>query len=262
MFYGGNSFSLFSQFQQVVHQNAVVATDVHAVESLDDLADDTLVGVSADEGVREGVVEGKLRHQVAHPRVEAVVVRLEAVQGDVRQMVGAEDVRHVWLQRLPDALDVEGAELLVPLLNVWNSPILPAVPWKKRVVLAPAHASIEEEASAHEVVAANFHGRLRVQDMDVGRFDSLVACLLQRLLKGASPELVVAERRQNRQFRGEQAAEEGVQADDKRRRHSVPSHHGHVWLGVLDQIPYALQERREAPLVNRIRNIGHPQMQV
>lgn len=92
-----------------MHQHTVVATDVHAVESLDDLADDTLVGVAADERVREGIIKGKLRHQVAHPRVEAVVVRLEAVQGDVRQMVGAEDVRHIGLHRLPDALNVEGA---------------------------------------------------------------------------------------------------------------------------------------------------------
>ena len=31
---------------------------------------------------------------------------------------------------------------------------------------------------------------------------------------------------------------------------------------VLGQIPYALQERREALLMNRIQNIIHPQMQV
>ena len=68
-----------SQFQKIIHQHAVVAADVHAVEALDDLADDALVGVPADEGVREGVVEGKQRHKVAHPRVEAVVVRLEAI---------------------------------------------------------------------------------------------------------------------------------------------------------------------------------------
>ncbi len=31
---------------------------------------------------------------------------------------------------------------------------------------------------------------------------------------------------------------------------------------VLSQIPYALQERREALLMNRVKNIIHPQMQV
>ncbi len=66
MSYEGNSFSLILQFQKVVHQHPVVATDVHAVEALDDIADDALVGVAADERVREGVVEGKLRHQVFH----------------------------------------------------------------------------------------------------------------------------------------------------------------------------------------------------
>ena len=30
----------------------------------------------------------------------------------------------------------------------------------------------------------------------------------------------------------------------------------------LSQIPYALQERREALLMNRVQNIIHPQMQV
>lgn len=58
MSYEGNSFSLISQLQQVVHQNAVVATHVHAVEAGDDLADDAPVGVAADKGIREGVVEG------------------------------------------------------------------------------------------------------------------------------------------------------------------------------------------------------------
>lgn len=190
------------------------------------------------------------------------MVRLVAVQGDVRQMVGAEDIRHVWLHRLPNALDVEGAELLVALLDVGDAPVLPAVPWKKRVVLAPAHAPVEEEASSDEVVAVDLHGRLGVQDMDVERFDGLVACLLKRLLEGASPELVVAERRHHEEFGGEQVAEEGVQAVDERRRHGVARHHGHVWLRVLNQIPDAVQERRESPLVNRIRNIGHPLMQV
>ena len=66
MSYEGNSFSLILQFQQVVHQYSVVAAHVHAVEALDNLADDALVGVAADERVREGVVEGKLRHQVFH----------------------------------------------------------------------------------------------------------------------------------------------------------------------------------------------------
>ena len=90
-----------------------------------------------------------------------------AVQGNMRQMVGAEDVRHVWLHRLPDALNVEGAELLVPLHNVGDAPVLLAVPRKKRVVLVPSHAPVEEEASSDEVVAVDFHGRLGVQDMDV-----------------------------------------------------------------------------------------------
>ncbi len=49
-----------SQFQQVVHENTVVASYVHAVEAGDGLADDPPVGVAADEGVREGVVEGEL----------------------------------------------------------------------------------------------------------------------------------------------------------------------------------------------------------
>lgn len=34
-----------------------------------------------------------------------------------------------------------------------------------------------------------------------------------------------------------------------------------LW-SILNQIPGALQERREAPLVNRIRNIVYPQMQI
>ena len=177
------------------------------MEAGDDLADDTPVGVAADECVGEGVVEGELRHQVLHPRVEAVVVRRVAVQGDVRQMVGAEDVRHIGLHRLPDALNIEGAELLVPLLDVGNSPVLPAVPRKERVIFVPAHASVEEETSPDEVVAVDFHGRLGVQDMDVGGRHILVAGLLQRLLEGASPELVVAERRHHGQFGGEEAAE-------------------------------------------------------
>ena len=262
MSYEGNSFSLISQFQQVVHQNAVVATHVHAVEAGDDLADDAPVGVAADKGIREGAVEGQLRRQVLHPRVEAVVVRLVTVQGDVRQMVGTEDVRHIWLHRLPDALDVEGAELLVAFFYAWYSPILPAVPGNDVIVLAPAHTAVEEEAAAHEVVAANLHGRLGVQNMHIGSLGVLVADVLQRLFEGAFPELVVAERRHHGEFGGEQVAEEGVQAVDEWRRHGVARHHGHVWLGVLNQIPYALQERREAPLVNRIRNIGHPQMQI
>ena len=198
------------EFQQVVHQNAVVATHVHAVEAGDDLADDAPVGVAADKGIREGVVEGQLRRQVLHPRVEAVVVRLVTVQGDVRQMVGTEDVRHIWLHRLSDALHVVGAELLVALLDVGNAPILPAVPGDDVVVLAPAHASVEEEASAHEVVAVNLHGRLRVQDMHVGGLGVLVADVIQRLFEGAFPELVVAERRHHGEFGGEQVAEEGV----------------------------------------------------
>ena len=105
-----------------MHQHAVVTAHIHAVESLDDLTDDALVGVPADEGVREGVVEGKLRDQVAHPRVEAVVVWLVAVQGNVRQMVGAEDVRHVRPHRLSDALNIIGVELLVAFFYAWYSP--------------------------------------------------------------------------------------------------------------------------------------------
>ena len=104
--FGADVVSL--NFKEIMHQHSVVAAHVHAVESLDDLADDALVGVAADEGVREGVVEGQLRHQVSHPRVEAVVVRLEAVQGNVRQMVGAEDVRYVRPHRLSDALHIVG----------------------------------------------------------------------------------------------------------------------------------------------------------
>lgn len=46
---------MLSRFQQVVHQHPVVAAYVHAVESGDDLADDALVRVAADEGVGEGV---------------------------------------------------------------------------------------------------------------------------------------------------------------------------------------------------------------
>ena len=219
-----------------MHQHAVVATDVHAVESLDDLANDTLVGVSADKGIREGVVEGKLRHQVAHPRVEAVVVRLEAVQGDVRQMVGAEDVRHVRSHRLSDALHIVGIELLVAFFYVWYSPVLPAVPRKERVIFVPAHAFVKEEAAAHEVVAANLHGRLCVQDMNVGGLGVLVADALQRFLEGAFPELVVAERRHHGEFGGEQVAEEGVQTGDVGRRHGVPCHHDYVGLRVLDEV--------------------------
>ena len=98
--------------------------------------------------------------------------------------------------------------------------------------------------------------------MDVGGRHILVAGLLQRLLEGASPELVVAERRHHGQFGGEQIAEEGVQAADERGRHDVARHHSHVGLRVLGQIPYALQERREALMMNRVQNIIHPQMQV
>lgn len=143
------------------------------------------------------------------------MVRRVAIQGDVRQMVGAEDVRHIGLHRLPDALNVEGAELLVPPLDVGNSPVLPAVPRKERVIFVPAHASVKEETSPDEVVAVDFHGRLGVQDMDVVGRHILVAGLLQRLLEGASPELVVAERCHRGKFGGEQIAEEGVQAADE-----------------------------------------------
>ena len=262
MSYEGNSFSLILQFQQVVHQYSVVAAHVHAVEALDNLADDALVGVAADEGVGEGVVEGQLRRQVLHSRVEAVVVRLVTVQGDVRQMVGAEDVRHVRPYRLLDALDIVGVELLVALLDVGDAPVLPAVPGDDVVVLAPAHTAVEEEASAHEVVAVDLHGRLRVQDMHVGSLGVLVADILQRLFEGAFPELVVAERRHHGEFGGEQVAEEGVKAGDVGRRHGVSRHHGDIGLRVINKVANALQERREAPLVNRIRNIGHPQMQI
>ena len=79
MSYEGNSFSLILQFQQVVHQYSVVAAHVHAVEAGNDLTDDTLVRVAADDGIGEGVVEGQLRHQVLYSRVEAVVVRLVPV---------------------------------------------------------------------------------------------------------------------------------------------------------------------------------------
>ncbi len=232
------------------------------MEAGDNLADDALVRMTTDEGVWEGVVEGQLRRQVLHPRVEAVVVRFVTVQGDVRQMVGAKDVRHIWLHRLPDALDVEGAELLVPLLDVGDAPVLPAVPWKKRVVLAPAHAPVEEEASSDEVVAANLHGRLRVQDMHVGGLGVLVADVLQRLLEGAFPELVVAERRHNGEFGGKQVAEEGVETTDVGSRHGVARHHDYVGLRVLDEVANTLQKRREPLLVDNVRDVGHPLMQV
>ena len=127
-----------------MHQHSVVAAHVHAVEALDDLADDALVGVAADESIGEGVVEGKLRHQVSHTRVEAVVVRLEAVKGDVRQMVGAEDVRHVRPHRLSDALHIEGVELLVALLDIGDAPVLPAVPGDDVVILSSGLKELRE----------------------------------------------------------------------------------------------------------------------
>ncbi|MBR4220343.1 MAG: hypothetical protein IKR81_04250 [Victivallales bacterium] len=79
---------------------------------------------------------------------------------------------------------------------------MPAVPWEERVVLAPTHAPVEEETASNEVVAVDFNRRLGIQDMYVGCFYGLVACLLQRLLEGASPEFVVAERRHHGEFSG------------------------------------------------------------
>ena len=245
-----------------MHQHPVVAADVHAVEARDDFADNTPVGVTTDEGVGEGVVEGQLRRQILHSRVEAVVTRRVAVEGDVREVVGAEDVRHVWLHRLLYALDIEGTELLVSLFDVGDTPILPSAPGEECVVLAPAHAPIEEEAAAHKIVVVDFHRRLDVQKMDIGRIGGLVACLLQRLLEGPSPELVVAKRRHHGESRGEQTAEEGVKAADKWRGQGVARHYSHVGLRVLNQIADALQKRREMLLVHHVNDVIHPLMQV
>ena len=243
-------------------QHAIVAAGIDAIEAWDDFANDALVGMSADEGVREGVVKRQLRDQVLHSRVEAVVAGFEAVQRDMRQMVRAEDVGHVRLHRLADALHVKGIELLVALLNVRNSPVLPAVPGEQVVIFPPAHASVKEERSTQEVVAVNDYGRLCIQDMHIGDIRILVAGILQRLLEGTLPEFVVAKSHYNRNVSRKEPPEECLQADDIRRRHVVSRHYNHIGRGVLDHIADVLQEWREAHLANRIGDIVRLLVQV
>ena len=50
----------WSQFQQIVHEDTVVASDVYTVKAWNNLADDTFVCMTADERMGESVVERKL----------------------------------------------------------------------------------------------------------------------------------------------------------------------------------------------------------
>lgn len=131
--------AISSYFQQICFETVVVTADIDTHESGHGLADDTAMGMPADQIVVETRVKRQVANQILHARVKAVMARIMAVQEDMRDMMGAEQRRHSRLHFGTNHIDVVGIEFFVAHHDFANAPVLPAVPFVHSLAFPNTH---------------------------------------------------------------------------------------------------------------------------
>ena len=131
--------------------------------------------------------------QILHPCVKAVMVRFVPVQPDVRHVMCAKSGRHSRSHLRPDHVDIVCVEFHIAGFDIDDAPVLPAVPLVDPLVLPNPHGPVEEQRPADEVHPVEFDRADQVEIKDVRVGQRLLLQFRQRVLEGASPELVIAQ---------------------------------------------------------------------